>query len=204
MSTDAGAGMRTPPRFVPTLTEVVDVPEGLLPTQRVGAPRPAAEPQPEQPGLADPMEPVLEAQVGLLQRADALLWSDAPSVQPQADQPLQQPEQQPVQETTTPVPASQPWPTPDLMEALGVLITEQVMQRLEQRLSILVDQQAALFAEQWARHLTEALSRQLRAEVPGLVQEAVALAVQPTDPGTATTEHQRGFSPIYGTDADSG
>lgn len=195
MSADVGAGMRTPPRFVPTLTEVVQVPEGLLPTQPVGAPWSDPEPQHERPGLTDSVEPVPDRLRSSPQRVDAL-WSEAPPLPPQAEQSAQ--------ETAAPSAVSPPWPTPELMEALGVLITEQVMQRLEQRLAILVDQQVALFAEQWARNLTEALNRDLRAEVPDLVQQAVALALQPLDRGAAATEHQRGFFPICGTDSDSG
>ena len=90
------------------------------------------------------------------------------------------------------------------MEALGVLITEQVMQRLEQRLASLVDQQVSQLVGQLARNLTDELSRQLQAEVPDLVQQAMARAVDPTGQGAAGLDHQRGFSPIYGADEDSG
>lgn len=191
MSTNAGAGVRTPPRFVPTLTEVVHLPEGLPPLESV------VSTVPEQPWL-EMTEPA--AQASARHRVDALLWTDAPAVQP----PQVQQEYLPAHETPVSAQASQPWPTPDLLEALGVLITEQVMQRLEQRLAVLVDEHAAQMAGQLARHLTEALSLQLRAEVPELVQQAVTLAVQPTGQSGVEADHQRGFSAMYEVDVDSG
>lgn len=174
MNMGVDAGMRTPPRFVPTLTEVVEVPEGLLPVDPSPHTAPTARPE---PGTQDRV---------------------APGDEVAARHP------QPEQRLDAPMPASGSWPTPEGLQALGVQITEQVMLRLEQRLTVLVKQQVAQATEQWARSLSEAVNRQLQAEVPELVQQALAFAVQPVDPGAADGGHQRGFSPIAGADVDSG
>lgn len=134
---------RTPPRYVPTLTEVVKVPEGVLP------------------------------------RSEAVLLSDLAPLDavPLQALPLQEVSLQedrqhevPVLQEAWPEPmSSPPNAAPALPDDWAEQITQRVMERLEQRLCLLLEEQSAAMA----RDLAQAVALRLRSELPELVQQAV-------------------------------
>lgn len=166
---------RTPPRFVPTLTEVVNVPQGLLPVQPLPESAPAAQTQEAPWSVGGPTPCGAE--------------NAAP---PDLAPPVAPPKMASVTGLAT-------VPTTDMMDAWAAEITRRVLAQLEQRLSSLLQAQAI----EVARQLAEIAAQQLHGDLPHMVGEAVRSSfAAPVD--SAGDAQQRGFSANCSSDADPG
>lgn len=171
----ASAEPRTPPRFVPTLTEVVDVPDGLLPHQRL-PPDPAAAPQ----MLAEQ----LTTQTALEPAPQALAMAGHGSESALGHAPV-----------CAEAPSAGTFTASDL-DAWTDQLTRRVIEQLEQRLPALL--------EAHARSLSLATAQELRKELPGMVHLAVQASFASTDPFRLSECSDRGFSDIDAADANAG
>lgn len=146
---------RTPPRFVPTLTEVVDVPDGQV----------AALTTPATGVVEAPSEP---------SNHGAFPATAAPAV-------------------------ALPPPTADMLGAWADLITQRVLQQLEQHMATAIQREAA----DVVARLTEGVSQQLRSELPDVVHAAIRASFAATE-AHSPVDQQRGFSAMSAADVDPG
>jgi len=147
---------RTPPRYVPTLTEVVKVPEGVLPRSEAV--------------LLSDLAPLDAVPLQALPLQEVSLQEDRQREVPQHEvQVLQEAWPEPM--------SSPPNAAPALLDDWAEQITQRVLERLEQRLCFLLEEQSA----EMARGLAQAVSLRLRSELPELVQQAVHAWPAPSD-----------------------
>lgn len=184
---------RIPPRFVPTLTEVVNVPPGLLPVQPLPQ-SPSEDTRTDDGGSASG---VPTASVSAAIAAPAVTPTSMPastqvgmSVEMPVLMPASAPEGMPV------LPPFLPPAAMGGLEAWSDQITRCVIDQIEQRLPTMVDEHA--------RMLSVAIAHQLRDELPAMVHQAVQTSLATEDPFRTNVDPQRGVSAIQSADTDTG
>lgn len=169
---------RTPPRFVPTLTEVVRVPDTIsvqpLPGTAPAKPTAAASSAPSvaQPAPAGVRPPLPDRQppAALMQRHDASVPTRAPLASPALPKPAVAPPQVSLAAAAKAAPAAWPRPLPEGIE-------EHMVHRVMQRVDVVLDQRLREAIATVVQEQTRSVLPRLREEIESVVRHAVYEAV---------------------------